>query len=231
MAEAVYKDNPRVEGWNRIGFRPTGSGITNQFQGAAFSKGSEAVFVFKGTDPSLAGDLVADLRIGMGANIDYYNHAQAFVERTGIGSCSLVTICGHSLGGAIAQIIGNRLRKRFITFNAPGVAIVSRNIDQMAVATVLGTGAFRTIGAIGSAFLHPFQAAQDVGGLFYRVSGVNMRLGADVVGNIGVHYGQVIQIPYHGDATDVMRRHSISTFVSELEDSAMGGRSLVDILN
>jgi hypothetical protein len=131
-----------------------------------------------------------------------------------------VSVCGHSLGGAIAQIVGNRLRLPFVTFNAPGVGIISRNVGEVASTVALGTMLTRSLGALSSAAMHPVQAAQDAASLTYRVRGANFRLGKDVVGCIGVHYGRVIEIPYSGGALDVGTKHRMVTVLAALEGSS-----------
>ncbi len=231
LADAVYDDKPNVDGWTRKAFKPTGSGPHNSLQAAAYSKGGELVFAFKGQalqDKNVA----ADLKLGIGMNTVQLGQAQDFVDSTGVGSANLVTVCGHSLGGAIAQTVGNRERMRFVTFNAPGVAVLSsRRHGQRAISMMTGTQALRIGGMILSAFRHPFQAAEDVGSAFYRVSGVNIRLGKDVVGSWGVHYGQLLEIPYSGGALDVAAKHKMGTMIKALTDQGYDKISLASLLN
>lgn len=217
MCDAVYDDDPVVEGWSRVGFQPTSSGLSRSFQGAAFGSGSEIVFAFKGTN--CGRDAIADVKLGIGMNTGQYSDAMDLVRSVTVMPGSQVSVCGHSLGGAIAQIVGNRMRLPFITFNAPGVGLVSRNIGEVAATLALGTAALRTAGAILSAALHPVQAAQDARSFFQWVRGVNFRLGRDVVGMIGVHYGNVIQLPYSGNATDVLLKHKMTSMIAALGDS------------
>ena len=218
LANAVYDDVDSIAGWTRKAFKPTGSGLNDSLQAAAYTKNGETAFVFKGTDNKR--DVVADIKLGIGMNTVQYSQARQFVQKVGLSDAGLVTIIGHSLGGAIAQTVGNRLRQRFVTFNAPGVAVLaSRNVDEFAVAGATGSGYVRVAGMIASAFMHPMQAARDVGSAFYKVSGVNIRLGKDVVGCIGVHYGKVIEINYSGSALDVMAKHKMGTMLKSLEEN------------
>lgn len=226
MAQAVYDDNPQVPGWTRTAFRPSGSGLTEGFQGAAFSRGGEIVFACKGT--SQGRDFVADLLLGTGFNSFQFGSARQWVASTGVGSASQATVCGHSLGGAIAQIVGNRLRMRFVTFNAPGIAIMSRNLGEMVTSPL---GGLRMLTSIVSTVLHPMQAARDVGAMFYRVSGVNYVVGNDAVGHVGVHYGQIINIPYSGSAINIVGTHFMTTVIAELGNSGIGRNKLSDVLN
>ena len=230
LANAVYEDEPVVDGWVRTAFKQTTEGLHDSLQAAAYSKGGEAVFAFKGTDNKR--DVVADLKLGTGMNSVQFSQAQEFVEKTGTGSADLVTVTGHSLGGAISQVVGNRERLRFVTFNAPGVAVLSsRQTGQRVTSWFTGTQALRLGGMLVSAFRHPFQAAEDVGSAFHRVSGVNFRVGKDVVGSWGVHYGQVIEIPYSGGSMDVGEKHRMGTVIEELGSSGYGSRTLVSVLN
>jgi len=120
---------------------------------------------------------------------------------------------------------------RFVTFNVPGIALMSRNLGQMAVAATTGTMYLRMAGNAASAFLHPIQAARDVGGLFYRVSGVNFRLTGDAVSRWGVHYGQLVEVPYSGGSIDPYTRHIMATILTELRRGGYGSITLADMLN
>jgi hypothetical protein len=228
MADAVYDTDPQVPGWTRVAFRPSGAGLAEAFQGAAFQRGHETIFAFKGT--SQGRDAIADVKLGVGMNTYQYASAYEFVGGAMGSAAQKVAVCGHSLGGAIAQIVGNRARLPFVTFNAPGVGLMSRNVDEMAVTAGTGTALLRGAGALVSAAWHPMQAARDVGSMFYRVRGVNFRLGKDVVGSIGVHYGQVVEIPYAGGALDVLAKHKMTTMLEALEGSNYGNRELESVV-
>src|SRR5262245_42567634 len=192
MSNAVYDTDPVVDGWRRMGFRPSGSGLTVAFQGAAVQKGREVVFAFKGT--SQARDAIADFKLGVGMSTYEYSSAMDFVQSVHVYRDSRVSVCGHSLGGAIAQIVGKRLRLPFVTFNAPGVGLISRSLGEVATTLGIGTAMLRTAGAMASAIWHPVRAAQDAAARARWVRGANFRLGKDVVGFIGAHYGRVIEL-------------------------------------
>lgn len=229
LADAVYDDVASVSGWTRKAFKATGSGFHDSLQAAAYTKNGETAFVFKGT--ANGRDVLSDVKLGLGMNTVQYSQARQFVQKVGLSDAGLVTIVGHSLGGAIAQTVGNRLRQRFVTFNAPGVAVLaSRNVDEFGVAAVTGSGYARVGGMVLSAFRHPMQAARDVGSAFYKVSGVNIRLGKDVVGCIGVHYGQVVEINYAGSALDVMEKHKMGNVLESLEANGYGNIELHSLL-
>jgi hypothetical protein len=215
--DAVYTDDPDLtrHKWRRIAFRRSGGRVLDTFQGAAFSSGNHVIIAFKGTNSP--GDAATDLKLAVGMNTTQYASAATFLGTVPLTG-KTVWLCGHSLGGAIAQIIGNRYRLPFATFNAPGVGLISRNVDEMAW-TLFGTAALRTAGTIASAVRHPFQAAQDAGAVFNRVRGINFRLGKDVVGCVGVHYGDVVEIPYSGGALDVAAKHRMTTVLAALQTS------------
>ncbi len=220
---AVYDEDPKIPApWKRIAFKKSTGGLYGAFQGAAFTARDEVIVAFKGTNS--AGDAVADAKLTVGMNTHQYAQAAAFLDTVPV-SGKKVSVCGHSLGGAIAQIIGNRHRLPFITFNAPGVGLISRNLGEVGL-TLFGTAAIRTVGTMASAIRHPHQALQDAGSVFHRVQGVNIRLGKDVVGCVGVHYGPVIEIPYSGGTFDVGTKHKMTTMLTELETSPYRNRRL-----
>ncbi len=219
LSQAVYDESPQAAGWSRAAFKPERSGVWegDGFQGATFTRGDEVVFAFAGTDPSSHQDIRADLKLGLGMNTGQFRQAGEFLDKTLVKDGSNVSVTGHSLGGAIAQIIGNRRGLPFCTFNAPGVAVLaSRNVDQMAVAAGLGTMAVRMAGMAVSALADPSQAMEDIGAAFRRARGVNFRLEKDVVGRIGVHYGDIVTLPFNSSATDVLTNHSMDSVLEAL---------------
>ena len=217
LSAAVY-DGAALPGWSCAEFRAAWKGLLDEgMQAGLYTRGSERVIAFRGTNISLrilgaAQDLVADLVLGFGMNSQYFAAAQRFVANNG-GVTSNLVLCGHSLGGAIAQVVGNRLGARFATFNAPGVAVwASRNFSD---ANPVATGV-RTVGMLASAMLDPVQAAQDIGAAFVPARGLNVRTDLDRVSGIGVHYGAVetIQSLYRG--FNPLQRHGIDNVVASL---------------
>lgn len=226
LAQAAYDTSPAAEGWTRIGFHEAGYLQYNAFQGAAFQRGNAVVFAFKGTSPmsrSAAGDLIADLKLGIGMNTVQFDQANRFVADTLVPPGATVFLCGHSLGGAIAQIVGNRRRLPFVTYNAPGVGVIAGNLEEMADQSAV-MAAVRIAGSVVSVFRHPVQAAQDASSLFYRVRGMNVRLSSDIVSQIGIHYGRLTTLPYSGS-----NAHGIGTVITALEASATGAIGVADL--
>lgn len=212
MANAVYDAAPVVPGWACIARRAASR--LNGFQAATFVSSGITVLAFRGTSQTM--DVAADLKLGVGMNSTYFADAEdyAFAYQ----HLPNVYVCGHSLGGAIAQVVGNRRQMKFVTFNAPGVAVVaSRNILD-ASATM---SAVRVAGMTLSAFRHPIQAARDMRAAFNTAHGLNVCLQNDVVSRIGLHYGEVIRIP--GTSANPLTEHSMNTVSAVLQTNPIGG--------
>ena len=209
LASAVYDNPPNAAGWTCAKSRSGAYG----FQAAAYTQGKETVIAFRGT--AVAGDVGADLKLGVGMNTNHFSQADDFVAD--FLKTENLSLCGHSLGGAIAQIVGNRSSLKFATFNAPGVAVVaSRNILE-ANPVMLGV---RMAGAVVGALVNPMQAARDVRATFNTVTGVNICLTGDVVSKIGVHYGNVVRIP--GTGLNPATQHGIGTVIEVLRQNPVG---------
>ncbi len=212
MANAVYETAPMVPGWactaRRAGAR------LNGFQAATFVNSGITVLAFRGTSQAM--DVAADLKLGVGMNSTYFSDAEAYAFD--YKHLPNVYVCGHSLGGAIAQVVGNRHELKFVTFNAPGVAVVaSRNIMD----ATLTMSAVRGVGMVLSAFRHPMQAMRDMRAAFNTAHGLNVCLQNDLVSKIGLHYGEVIRIP--GTSANPLTEHSMNTVSTVLENSPIGG--------
>ena len=220
LSEAVYDVPPKaVDGWTLGAYRLGRSGgLWEDLQAAIYNKaGGGTVVAFRGTNLSMsailgtAQDLDADVTLGAGANINAYNAAAKFMEK--VANRPEVIVTGHSLGGAVAQIIGNRWRLRIATFNAPGVGVLSsRNIGE-ANPIMFGV---RTLGMVGSEVEHPWQAVSDMGSAFHRMKGVNLRLDGDIVSKIGEHYGKLLTIAGPSGA-GALEQHKIGSVISALE--------------
>lgn len=215
LSNAVYGTPPTgLDGWSCTEV-VTSSG---NMQAAAFVKGRETVLAFRGTTAS-ASDVLSDLKLGCGMNTNHFSAAEEFA--VGYLGTENLSLCGHSLGGAIAQIVGNRRMMKFATFNAPGVAVIaSRNILDAAPSML----ALRIAGSAVSALRHPMQAARDIGATFNVVTGANIALSGDVVSQIGVHYGRVTRIP--GGSINPLSQHSIETVIGILERNPVGMLSI-----
>lgn len=133
MANKVYNiDNvSNPEGFVVPGYTPdlfnegmAWGGTKTNFKGCVYASNTtkEVVVAFQGTKLSKAGDLVADVQIFLGMLTQYSDAAYRLFKRCkevyGGYEMSLV---GHSLGGALAQVIGHWTGVPFVTFNAPGM--------------------------------------------------------------------------------------------------------------
>ena len=224
LAGAVYDTPPSVPpGWQLMASRLARAGGLGDSMQAAFYVGhGGGVIAFRGTTLSSAAvyaslqDIDADLTLGTGQNSTYFSAAEAFcAPYAGRGD---VVLCGHSLGGAIAQVVANRMGFRMGTFNAPGVgSFASRN---------WGTGtapmtALRMAGTVLGSVNHPIQAAKDVRYAFRSVQGVNIRIEGDAVSQMGVHYGllKTVKSAVKGGA---FAQHGIATVIASLEADPIG---------
>jgi hypothetical protein len=207
LSEAVYQTSPAVDGWacKRV---VHAKGKLDGFQAAAFARGKELVIAFRGTAQAV--DAAVDLKLGIGMNSSYFAAGEEFTEPAELYTD--VTLTGHSLGGAIAQVVANRQQLPMATFNAPGVAVLaSRNIGEATVTMQ----AIRLVGMAASVVRHPLQAGRDVLAAFNVVRGVNLCLSNDPVSAIGNHYGKVLRIP--GASMNPLTEHGIATVISVLE--------------
>jgi pimeloyl-ACP methyl ester carboxylesterase len=178
------------------------------FQAAAYAYKGRLAVAFRGTTG--VGDGMTDLALGLGMNSEYYEQAEAFVRKQNGRNIVLV---GHSLGGAIAQVVGNRLELPIVTFNAPGVGVISSR--HLATAD-LRMMKLRLAGMAASAVLKPGQAIKDIKSAFNVVRGYNICLMADAVSRIGLHYGRVERIP--GTSLNPYTEHLMATMNEVLQN-------------
>lgn len=210
MASGAYDTSPSVPGWHASTplYEPN-SGLRS----VIYSNGNALVVAFRGTDhPS---DLVEDAELTLGMNTAMYPIGEAVAA--GAGSSGTVYVTGHSLGGAVAQVVGKRMELPFVTFNAPGVALIaSRNI-----ASASGLGLLmRMQGAVNSAITRPGQALRDVRSTFNSANGKNYRLSTDIVSATGVHYGEIITLP--AGTANPATAHGIATMIGVLSTVSSG---------
>jgi pimeloyl-ACP methyl ester carboxylesterase len=215
MAAAVYDDTPAVPGWTCPNHLQATSSW-NGFQAATFNGEGVTVIVFRGTSQAM--DVGADLRLGVGMNTSYFSDGEDYAAQAARPGDN-VYVCGHSLGGAIAQVVANRGGYKMVTFNAPGVAVfASRNL---ASATAVGTGV-RMAGALIGTITNPMQTWRDVRSTFRSVRGLNIRLSYDAVSQIGVHYGELVTID--GPSINPGTEHRMATMNAALASNPLGAR-------
>ena len=98
----------------------------NGFQGAMFSNENEVVVAVSGTKGGLLTAPVsqnsADVRIRVNVIPDMAGGAYDLAkDARQLHPGKLVTLCGHSLGGPLTQVVGNWTGCPFISFNGPGM--------------------------------------------------------------------------------------------------------------
>lgn len=213
MSSGAYDATPSVPRWTAATpqYEPN-SGLRS----VIFTDGTVFVVAFRGTDdPS---DLVEDAQLSFGMNTAMYPIGEAVAA--GAGTHGPVYVTGHSLGGAVAQVVGSRMGLPFVTFNAPGVAVLaSRN---MWTGNYLAIQA-RVAGAFASAVADPGQAVRDARSAFSIANGKNFRLSTDVVSGTGIHYGDVITLP--AGTANPLTAHGIATMIGVLDGVAAGSLS------
>ncbi|SEA83619.1 Protein of unknown function [Desulfuromusa kysingii] len=108
------------------------SGYNTGFSGVAFRNEDtkEVVVAYRGTDGPR--DVTPDLQAGLGQNVpNQYQQAKDFydavLDKTNTDSSNSPTLTGHSLGGALAQLVGAVTGAETQTYNAPGVKDVLYN--------------------------------------------------------------------------------------------------------
>jgi hypothetical protein len=221
LSKAVYASPPAPlpAGWTVVSTLAAGAGYFHGLQAAAFTKAGETVIAFRGTQTMV--DVAADLQLGTGFNTAHFGAADSFAS--GFANTPNLSLTGHSLGGAIAQVVGNRASKPFATYNAPGVGVIaSRNLLR-------GTpwmDAIRVGGMLTSAVAAPRQAYRDVRAAFHWCRGVNICLGADAVSQMGLHYGKVVRIS--GTGYNPVSQHYMDTVLEVLDRSPLRNLTIGD---
>jgi hypothetical protein len=137
--------------------------------------GCTAVISFAGTDDTQDAVVEDAVGIGLSGSILFLHASLAFDLAKQFKQQYTVEVCGHSLGGAYAQLVAREFDLTCVTFNAPGAS-------HMATLTLPG-GAFNsgnnTIGAIRNLY----------GGLVDKNVMYHFRHPQDVVSRVGNHCG------------------------------------------
>ena len=186
MANAVYQldtNGQNIPGFEAKTFNEEKRwGWTRtDFKGCVYIKDStkEYVVAFQGTVPAKLGDVASDLQIVLGVLPQYCSAALRLfdVARTRLGGYTPYFV-GHSLGGAVAQVIGHWMHIPFVTFNAPGMWAF---IQTAKILDWTPDGLYSWMGGLkGTAF--DKQRAS---------TGRNFRNVLDPVSAYGSHYGPV----------------------------------------
>jgi hypothetical protein len=198
LAFCVNSPNPRnaPEGFtcDRVqtskGYLGSGEGSRDGFQAAVYRGANGRVLAIAGTQRLAMSDYTADLRIGLHVMPNQASSAFKFYEDV-VGDGGVAVIVGHSLGGALAQVLGYWCDLPFVTFNAPGMALVL----AAARYNLLKPDVARRTRAALPASRSPF-----------KNRGLNFVVEKDLIGRLGKHYGEVIVLK--GDYPGLFSNHS-----------------------
>ena len=123
LSANVYQDAGAPDGWTRLQLDPPRT--ETGFYGAAYQNAAgEIVIAFRGMERTDRGDRQAVAAIARGevpaqfaAAMDFYQQVLETYGSTG----APITFTGHSLGGALAQmVVGRNFLSSAVTFGAPG---------------------------------------------------------------------------------------------------------------
>jgi hypothetical protein len=200
-------------------FFPWRSGHSG-FQGACYTQtngaGTDVVMAIAGSQGTATNDLVADVRLLVSMMPRQASSARKFFDLHMAPNYNKgdIVIVGHSLGGALAQVLGFWNNVRFVTFNAPGMgSTVAGSMANLFKPQQLG----RTFKAAAN------KALGSVIGTNRR--GINLILWRDVVGNFGPHIGDT----YRLDPTTSHipgAAHGLDDIKAALKAHQVGGQSL-----
>ena len=122
LSANVYTNSGAPNGWTRLAPPATFIESNPSFYAAAYKNAvtGEIVVAYRGMDPTEAGDVASVGQLYTGQKPAQYNDAAAFYSavRDEYGSQAPVSLTGHSLGGALASMIGAFYGNDTTAFNA-----------------------------------------------------------------------------------------------------------------
>lgn len=126
LSAIVYYDRPPPGGipWTHI---KSYENKTSGFQAGVFRHYDKTIAIaFRGTEME-AGDIITDITMGLGIIPKQFKDAELiFKEIKGKYPESNIVLCGHSLGGSIAQYLSGKFNIQGYTFNAFGTADLTK---------------------------------------------------------------------------------------------------------
>jgi hypothetical protein len=166
------------------------------------------VLAIAGTQGLAMNDIAADLRIGLHVMPKQASTAFKFYQDA-VGNEGIAVIVGHSLGGALAQVLGYWCDCPFITFNAPGMA----SVLAAARFNIFKPDVFRR-----TRTAKRFQSSDG------KARGLNFLVARDLIGKFGKHVGEVIVLRAH---PALVRNHA--NLYPSLWETKVNGQFLSDL--
>ena len=168
----------------------TGTLFGNGYQGGIWASDTDAVVGCCGTNTKKKGkmfqDLIADLKVGLRLIPSQAKAAIKMVKvAQGLAAGRRVSVCGHSLGGGLAQVCGVKCGVPFVTFNAPAMKAIL-------VASETGLGNLPVYGAVVATRLANAGFANDYPGVNFRIDGDPVS--THLSGLAGTHVGMVVDL-------------------------------------
>jgi len=176
-------------GWN-VQKREFASLIGDGFQGGIYATATEVIVAFAGTGGGggMVSQGAADARIAVNVVPNLAGSAHTMVKWARKHNPNKpISIVGHSLGGAIAQVVGNWTGTPFISFNGPGMK------------THLKMSAFNILKPMQMFRSASSKNTDDTIGICFTVKG-------DWIGEYGYHVGWEVELP---PATGTLEAHKL----------------------
>jgi len=130
LSDFAYNESGAPIGWTRLEVEYPDNG--DGYQGFAFQNVlGEIVLVSRGTEPTSAEDWGNNMQMGLNQLPDQYISAREFLNRvTNQYPDSTITLSGHSLGGALSQLLAVATNLSATTFNPYGAKDLIPALNQ-----------------------------------------------------------------------------------------------------
>lgn len=130
---------PVPQGWiELIDYRRTKT--SSGFEATTFTKGTEIVISFSGTDPTSFSDGWADLGLAGGLGSEQLRQAAAYylqIKNDPANAGKTITFTGHSLGGGLAALMGVFFNETAVTFDQAPFAASATTLIRNYIITYL----------------------------------------------------------------------------------------------
>lgn len=223
LADAVYGEEAelsrRAQGWTCQ--RRVAATVTLGFQGAILDNGREIIVAFKGTAPatrSAVADIQNDIVLFLNGLPSQAAAADALVRQAAeIARGKPISLTGHSLGGALCQVVGYWTGKPFVSFNAPPMLA---NLVQARL--VAWAGVTLTPLVILSGLVETARTSMATGGVGDQ--SINYMVRTDIISGVSIrpHYGRVVKLE---NTVEGGGDHSMTTMLSLLRMRSLWNRT------